>query len=178
MENFSLKMLNVEANAINVVQGAWVVERERVLRTILGSCVSVCLFDPVAGVGGMNHYVFPPRNSKSLTQFTATTLSADICMEGLLDALLALGAKKDRLRAKAFGGGAMFGRQEDVLAVGKRNSSYARFWLDRENIPLDLGDFHGQCARKLLFYPKTGEHLCRRLPPAVAPANLRLLQGE
>lgn len=149
-------------SAINVAQGAWVVERERILRTVLGSCVSVCLFDPVARVGGMNHYVYPPRGDMSATKFSNTTLSGDICMQGLLDAMLQAGARHERLRAKAFGGGRMF-EYEDGMSVGKRNTSYAKYWLDSVGIPLDLFDFHGSYTRRLIFSPGTGQHICHRL---------------
>lgn len=152
-------------DAINVAQGAWVVERSRVLHTLLGSCVSVCLFDPVAGIGGMNHYVYPPRASGLATRFSETTLSGDICMEGLLMAMLQSGAERRNLRAKAFGGGRMF-EHEDVLSVGKRNTSFAKYWLENEGIALDLCDFHGSYTRKLTFNPANGNHVCQRLPTA------------
>jgi len=164
-----LQAPEVELGAINVVQGGWAVERERVLRTVLGSCVAVCLYDPYARVGGMNHYVYPPRGGRYPTAFSTTTFSGDICMEGLFEALLRAGARKDCLRAKAFGGGAMFAQDEDGLAVGTRNASYAKYWLEKVGIPLDLSDFHGKNARKLLFHPATGQHLCRRLPVNFAP---------
>ena len=164
MDAISFQQREVELNAINVVQGVWIVERQRVLRTILGSCVSVCLYDPIAKVGGMNHFVFPPQGSARVT-----TMSADICMDGLLEALLQAGARHGHLRAKAFGGGAMFAQEGGVLAVGKRNASFAKFWLEQEGIPLDLFDFHGNCARKLMFHPASGQHLCIKLPATLAP---------
>lgn len=154
-------------DAINVAQGAWAVERSRVLRTVLGSCVSVCLYDPVSCIGGMNHYVYPPRDEASASRFGYTTFSADICLEGLLEAMLAGGARKERLRAKAFGGGKMFDH-EDVMTVGKRNSSYAKYWLENSGIPLELADFHGNYTRRLIFFPATGQHLCQRLPTSFA----------
>lgn len=157
-------------DAINVTQGAWVVERERVLCTILGSCVSVCLFDPVSGIGGMNHYVYPPRGGASPSRFSQTTLSGDICMEGLLAAMLQAGARREWLRAKAFGGGRMF-EHEDVLSVGKRNSSFAKYWLENNGIPLELTDFHGSYSRKLVFYPATGQHLCLCTPTCFSIAG-------
>jgi chemotaxis protein CheD len=164
MDAISFQRREVELNAINVVQGVWVVERERVLRTILGSCVSVCLYDPITKVGGMNHYVFPPQGSARVS-----TMSADICMDGLLEAVLQAGAQRKQLRAKAFGGGAMFAQEGGVLAVGKRNASFAKFWLEQEGITPELFDFHGNCARKLMFHPATGQHLCIKLPATVAP---------
>lgn len=169
MEIFSFQNRDIELNAINVVQGVWTVERERVLRTILGSCVSVCLYDPVARIGGMNHYVYPPRGGSSPTSFSVSTFSGDICMEGLLESMLMAGARKDRLRAKAFGGGAMFAHEDAGLSVGKRNSSFAKYWLEKEGIPIDLCDFHGNYARKLMFHPASGQHLCKRLPATFSP---------
>lgn len=149
-------------DAINVTQGVWVVERQRPLRTVLGSCVAVCLFDPVAGIGGMNHYVYPPRSKTQATRFSNTTFSGDLCMEGLLDSMLREGAKRERLRAKAFGGGKLF-QHDEVLHVGKRNSSFAKYWLENEGIPLDYSDFHGPYARRLIFHPGSGHHLCQRM---------------
>lgn len=162
MSTVALQDPKFELDAINVIQGGWAVESRRVLRTILGSCVAVCLFDPVRGIGGMNHYVFPPRDTGH-TRFSATSMAADLCMEGLFDALLAAGAQREYLRAKAFGGATMFAGTADPLAVGKRNASFAKQWLHEVGIPLDLSDFHGNCARKLLFHPASGQHLCRRL---------------
>lgn len=149
-------------NAINVTQGAWVVEDSRLLYTILGSCVSVCLYDSITGIGGMNHFVYPPRSAGMAARFGNTSFSADLCMEGLLEALLRKGARKDFLRAKAFGGGRMF-EYEDALSVGKRNSIFARDWLADANIPLDITDFHGPYSRRLIFHPASGQHLCQRI---------------
>lgn len=163
MAELSLQDRQVEASAINIVQGVWAVESERPLRTILGSCVAVCLYDPLAGIGGMNHFVYPPRSVGSAKKMSNSTCYGDLCMEGLLDAVLQAGARQERLRAKAFGGGRMF-EHEDVLSVGKRNSSYAKYWLQEARILLTLSDFHGAFARKLIFHPRTGQHYCQRLP--------------
>ena len=164
MDTISFLRREVELNAINVVQGVWVVERQRVLRTILGSCVSVCLYDPIARLGGMNHYVYPPLSGGAPGSSRVTTMSADICMEGLLEAVIQAGGRHKQLRAKAFGGGAMFAQEGGPLSVGKRNASFAKFWLEQEGIPLELFDFHGNCARKLMFHPASGQHLCTKLP--------------
>lgn len=169
MDAISFRQREVELNAINVVQGVWIIERQRVLRTILGSCVSVCLYDRLANVGGMNHYVYPPLNECTAGSARITTMSADICMDGLLEAVLKAGARHEQLRAKAFGGGAMFAQESGPLAVGKRNASFAKSWLAQQGIPLDLFDFHGNCARKLMFHPASGQHLCIKLPATLAP---------
>ena len=163
----------VERAAINVVQGLWVVERARVLRTILGSCVSVCLYDPMSGIGGMNHFVYAPRQLSTRTAFSATTFCADICLEGLLEAVLKAGAQRGMLRAKAFGGGAMFEHEDPVISVGRSNARYALDWLEAQEIPVDLTDLQGACARRLHFHPASGQHLCVRLPTSFLPPITR-----
>ena len=85
-------------------------------------------------------------------------------MEGLLNAMLARGAVKLRLRAKAFGAGVMFSTKAGDMAPGKRNSSFAKYWLEQEGIVLELADFHGAYARKLMFHPASGQHVCQRIP--------------
>ena len=84
--------------------------------------------------------------------------------------MLQAGARREWLRAKAFGGGRMF-EHEDVLSVGKRNSSFAKYWLENNGIPLELTDFHGSYSRKLVFYPATGQHLCLRTPTRFSIAD-------
>ena len=84
--------------------GAWVVDSEKPLSTLLGSCVAVCLFDPQLRIGGLNHFMLPEMG-RSKNSDVDSLLSGAYAMEALLNALLVKGAKKPRLQAKAFGGG-------------------------------------------------------------------------
>ena len=94
----------IERLARNVQPGAWSVESEKPLSTLLGSCVAVCLFDPALKIGGINHFMLPEMG-RSKYGDVDSLLSGNFAMEALLNALLGRGARKPRLQAKAFGGG-------------------------------------------------------------------------
>ena len=131
------------------------------LTTILGSCVAMCLRDPDTGVGGMNHFLLPSR-AKSAGDAADVILAGDYSMEGLLDTMLYKGAAKQRIVAKAFGGGTIV--TSILLAIGERNAEVAKVRLVREGIPLAAQDFGGAWSRKVIFTPDGGGAFCRRLP--------------
>lgn len=138
------------------------------LVTLLGSCVSACLRDPLAGVGGMNHFMLPE------SEMGAETVSArygSYAMEVLINELLKRGAVRTRLEAKVFGGGNVL-KGFTSMNVGARNIEFARAYLRAERLPIvgeDLGD---NCPRKIHFFPASGRVLVKRLAPAFASAEL------
>lgn len=150
----------IERLARNIHPGAWAIESERPLATVLGSCVAVCLFDPQLKIGGLNHFMLPNIRRGSAAD---SLLSGDVAMEALLVALLQKGARKNRLQAKAFGGGAIFDTSGALMDIGWRNASFTKEWLHREGIPLLTFDLLGPWSRKVLFLPTTGEAFCRRM---------------
>ena len=93
------------AKRVHIIQGEYKVvsDPDVVLSTILGSCVAACLRDPVAGVGGMNHFLLPGSGNASLGGGDATRYGVHL-MELLINGLLKKGARRDRLEAKVFGG--------------------------------------------------------------------------
>src|SRR5512147_767174 len=93
-----------ERIALNINPGGWAVEAERPISTLLGSCVAVCLHDPKLRLGGMNHFLLPSSTNSSNADIDVI-LNGDYSMEVLVNALLNRGAQKNRLIAKAFGGG-------------------------------------------------------------------------
>lgn len=142
---------------------------DHALVTLLGSCVSACLFDAAAGVGGMNHFLLPDGDA------TADGVPARYgthAMELLINALLKLGARRQRLAAKVFGGGNVL-RGFALDPVGTRNARFVLAYLAAESIPVvaqDLGDVH---PRKVVFFPRTGRTLVRRLPSMQGDAIVR-----
>ncbi len=161
-----LKPRQIEHLARNIHPGHWAIGM-RPLSTLLGSCVAVCLFDPFARIGGLNHFMLPNiRRSSSAP--AESLLAGDVAMEALLDALLQKGAQKSLLQAKAFGGGAIFDTNEATLDIGQRNAAFARDWLGGEGIPLVASDLLGPWSRKVLFLPQTGEAFCRRMVTTMA----------
>jgi chemotaxis protein CheD len=158
-----------ERLAFNINPGGWAVETERPIATLLGSCVAVCLYDPKLRMGGMNHFLLPSKRAGAGDD-TDVVLAGDYAMEVLVNAMLAKGAHKDRLVAKAFGGGNIVSSIR--MAIGDRNAEFATEWLAREGIPLTASDFGGPWSRKVLCVPNTGEAFCRRSPVNQAIAEV------
>jgi chemotaxis protein CheD len=120
-----------------------------VIGTVLGSCVSACLWDPEAHVGGMNHIVLPERTG---TWNTIDSHGASD-MERLINALLREGAGRHRLRSKIFGGASMIAGLPDI---GRRNIQFLKAFLAREGIPVDGSSLGGDQARMIRFWPYSG----------------------
>jgi len=171
MDYSKLPSREIERQARTIHPGAWAIEPERPLSTLLGSCVAVCLFDPQTRVGGLNHFMLPDIR-RSHHDDVDSLLSGSFAMESLLNALLQKGARKARLQAKAFGGGTIIDTSGPDMSIGQRNTRFTKEWLDRENIPLLASDFLGPWSRKLLFLPSTGDAYCRRMVTNMATAEV------
>jgi chemotaxis protein CheD len=154
-----------ERVALNIHPGGWTIQNKQPIATLLGSCVAVCLFDETLKIGGMNHFLLPSKASSSGDD-TDIILNGDYSMEVLVNGLLNKGARKNRLVAKAFGGGTIVSSIR--MAIGERNAEFAKEWLAREKIPLLASDFNGPWSRKIVFVPQTGEAFCRRIPTTQA----------
>ena len=171
MDYANIPAKELERYARNVQPGAWVVDSEKPLSTLLGSCVAVCLFDPLMKIGGINHFMLPEMG-RSKNSDVDSLLSGSYAMEALLNALLIKGAKKVRLQAKAFGGGTIIDTDGGSLSIGMRNANFAKEWLVREGIPLRSSDFLGPWSRKIVFLPFNGEAFCKRLVTNMAKAEV------
>ena len=166
-----LQAKEIERLARNVQPGAWSVDTEKPLSTLLGSCVAVCLFDPALKIGGINHFMLPEMG-RSKYGDVDSLLSGNFAMEALLNALIGRGARKARLQAKAFGGGTIIDSDASAPNIGMRNASFAKEWLQREGIPLLSSDFLGPWTRKIIFLPFNGEAFCKRLVTNMATASV------
>lgn len=132
------------------------------LITLLGSCVAACLYDPGLGLGGMNHFMLPDGDARGGRSGDGARYGAH-AMELLINDLLKRGARRERLKAKVFGGGNVL-RGFYVDPIGDRNARFVLSYLDAERIPVlaqDLGDIH---PRKVGFFVQSGRTLVRRLP--------------
>lgn len=126
-----------------------------VVSTILATCVSVCLWDPRAGVGGANHFLLP--HDTGLFTAEATGRFGPAAFERLLSELEGAGASRRRLRAKLFGG--MRGRGALSEDLGARNVEVALRLLGEHRLPLDAQDTGGDRSRKLHFHTRDGKAL-------------------
>jgi len=127
--------------------------------TVLGSCVAVCLFDAAAGAGGINHYLLPFWDGEGL----ASPKYANIALPKLIEKLFALGCRRQNLKAKIFGGGAVFQRVGGLFGVGERNILFAEQYLADAGIQIVARDVGEGFTRKLIFHLHTGEAFVRKL---------------
>lgn len=119
--------------------------------TILGSCVAVCLWDQVARVGGMNHFLLPAGNKRDPRY-------ANAAMEKLLDEMIGRGAKLERMVAKVFGGACVIpGFTGPRQAIGAQNAEAALRFLGLKSIPIRAAQVGGNHGRKLLFHTGSGQ---------------------
>lgn len=123
-----------------------------VISTLLGSCISCCLWDPTSAIGGMNHILLPNRhlNSEVLPRSGVNE------MEILINALTKRGAMRCALKAKVFGGAQMV---EGLSDIGAQNARFVLSFLNNEQIPIVTQCVGGKKARNLKFWPTTGRVL-------------------
>lgn len=131
----------------------------RVLVTILGSCVSVCLWDQQRGIGGMNHFVLPTDQGRH-----DNARYGDVAINELQAGLLQLGSQLADLQAKLFGGAAVL--PYAGYSVGLRNVTFARKRLSRDGIPIIAQRTGGTLGQQIKFNTGTGDVLFRHLQPA------------
>lgn len=139
--------------------------------TILGTCVAVCLYDPVLHIGGINHYIMPwyqeegRQLGKLLSDRSSYTKFGNIAIDKLLQKMLALGAKQEHLQAKIFGG--MSRPYANMYHIGDKNAKVAQLYLKQLGIPVLVQHVGGQYARKLIFHTHTAEVFMKLLHPVI-----------
>lgn len=139
--------------------------------TLLGSCVSVCLYDRTRGIGGMNHFMLP-EIWRGTTRTRCGEPGAGGCsehcsarygscaMQSLIWRMEQLGASRANLEAKLFGAGRVLARVTDI---GERNAEFALGYLSERGIRVVAQDLGDRCPRRIAFFPTTGRVLVRRL---------------
>lgn len=129
------------------------------MTTILGSCVGVCLYDPAARVGGLNHFLLPRSPAG-----TRSARFGDAAVQCLLRGVTRLGAEVRRLRAKVIGGACVLDAYRGAPAhVGRQNVRVALEMLAEAGIPVLTMDVEGDRARRVLFHSHTGDVVVRVL---------------
>jgi len=145
---------------VTLFQGEYHASRSgAVLSTLLGSCVAACLYDPVTGVIGMNHFLLAnPRYARTL-EYTETEAGryGIHSMELLINKMLTSGARRVNLRAKAFGGAVLLqhppASNPNFFCVGDVNVRFILAFLKNERIPLVTRDLGGRRGRVIYFSP-------------------------
>lgn len=140
-----------DVRVVPVIQGEYKISSrpDEVLTTLLGSCIAVCLHDPEARLGGMNHFLLPGDPGSQSTCLRYGTNA----MELMINSLVKQGAAQGRLQAKVFGGAKLLTRQGEI---GEANARFAFWFLENEQIPVISQDTGGKRGRKLRFWPTSG----------------------
>lgn len=127
----------------------------------LGSCVGICLRDPIAKIGGLAHCMLP--DSKQIENNSNRYKFVDTGIDDLLSKMIAMGASKSRLEAKIAGGAQMFAFQNksDMVRVGERNVEAAKKKLRMLGISIKAEDTGLNYGRTIIYYPETGALVIR-----------------
>lgn len=133
---------------------------DEVLVTVLGSCVSACIRDPQAGIGGMNHFMLPHCHTGSWAGDLRSTRFGNFAMEKLINELMKAGCSRGSLEIKVFGGGNVTNTQNQI---GTENAEFALRYLEAEGLRCAVHDLGGQLPRRIHYYPKTGRVIRRLL---------------
>jgi len=155
-------------DAVKILPGQWHAAREGAITTVLGSCVSTCLWDPLTRIGGMNHFMLPGDTASPNSPWAASARFGLYAMEVLINDMLRLGADRRRMVAKVFGGAQLLSGF-DRLDVGAKNSEFVLEFLRVEGIRVAAQDLLGVCPRKVHFLVDTGKVQVKRL--SLAPSD-------
>ena len=137
--------------------------------TILGSCISACVRDVEARVGGMNHFLLAEPSGHSADRYGASARYGAFAMEQLINKVLTRGTgKKSNLEIKVFGGGLI---NTALTDVGAKNIAFVREFLSDEGYTIAGEDVGGMFARRVMFKPHSGRAFVKRLD-AVAGASV------
>lgn len=145
-------------NAVKVLPGEYFVANENlVIMTVLGSCIAACLWDSRARVGGMNHFMLPDGDSGDVSGRYGS-----YAMELLINEMLKLGARRETMQAKIFGGAQVM-HNFTTMNVGERNTDFVVNYLQTERIPIVSEDVLDIYPRKVVYFPATGKVMVKRL---------------
>lgn len=138
----------------------FVSDQGMLLVTVLGSCVAACIRDVEMGIGGMNHFMLPDDGGRD--SLGSSARYGTYAMEVLINHLLKMGARRSRLEAKVFGGGAVLASLTSSH-VGARNAEFVLEYLKTEKIPVVAKDLLDSYPRKVYYFSQSGRVLVKKL---------------
>jgi chemotaxis protein CheD len=154
---------NFDCDAAKILPGEYYfTQKDMMIVTVLGSCVSACIRDRITGVGGMNHFMLPDTGGDDDNPVSASMRYGTYAMEILINDLLKAGARRENLEAKVFGGGNVL-RGFVAINVGERNAQFVKKYLKAEKIAIVAEDLIDIYPRKVYFFPRTGKVLVKKL---------------
>jgi len=147
-----------ERHSVKVKPGEFYVSSEdMVISTVLGSCISVCIYDPVRCLGGMNHFMLPDTH-------TGEALDRPLrygffAMEQLVNELMKHECQRENMQVKVTGGARMNGNS----LIGSQNIDFINEYVEQEGLNVTAIDVGGDQARQVVFFPSQGRMLVNKL---------------
>ncbi|MFK8031509.1 MAG: chemoreceptor glutamine deamidase CheD [Gammaproteobacteria bacterium] len=142
----------------------YVTSHSESIMTVLGSCIAACIRDPVARVGGMNHFMLPIGDDERASSWgsggSAANRFGNFAMENLINSLVKHGGVKSRFEIKLFGGGRVLDISTDV---GRKNAAFAFSYLEAERMSVVASDVGSDYARKIIYDPMSGRIKLKKL---------------
>ncbi|MEY3289418.1 MAG: hypothetical protein RLZZ419_1660 [Pseudomonadota bacterium] len=152
-----------DIDAVRILPGGYYATSSRMmLVTTLGSCVAACIRDPSSGIGGMNHFMLPENIQEQGGWGSSSARYGSYAMEMLINQLLKIGARRQNLEAKLFGGGAVI-KHMKTINIGARNAEFALDYLKIEGIHVVSTDLLDIYPRKVCYFPDSGKVLVKKL---------------
>jgi chemotaxis protein CheD len=151
-----------QVDAVKILPGQYHAAKSGAITTVLGSCVSTCLWDPATRIGGMNHFMLPGDTASPGSPWAASARFGVYAMEVLINEMIRLGADRRRMVAKVFGGAQLLSGF-DRLDVGAKNSDFVLEFLRVEGIRVLARDLLDVCPRKVHFFIDSGKVQVKRL---------------
>lgn len=145
----------------SILPGEFFVSGEpMIVYTVLGSCISACIRDPIVGVGGMNHFMLPEPKGAAHDSWGESTRYGSYAMEALINEILKRGGLKSRLEIKLFGAGKIY---EGNIDVGANNAEWVIEYLRSEGLATVKADLGDVFPRKVYYFTESGRVLMKKL---------------
>ena len=152
-----------EIDAVKILPGEYyVTTRDMALVTVLGSCVAACIYDRNQTIGGMNHFMLPDKKRTGSDVLSLSTRYGVYAIEIMINELLKMGAKRNSLEAKVFGGGNVL-RGFTVNKIGHNNAAFVIEYLRKEGIRIAAQDLLDIYPRKVYYFPRSCRVLVKQL---------------
>ena len=139
----------------------YVTINDEMIVTVLGSCVAACIRDKKMGIGGMNHFMLPlSASDEDKGKISNAERYGNYAMEHMINDILKNGGQRENLEVKIFGGGKII---QNMTNVGQKNIDFVRQYIQTENLTLLTEDVGDICPRKVVYFPRTGKAMVKRL---------------
>jgi chemotaxis protein CheD len=144
----------------------YVTDKDEVIATVLGSCISVCIKDEKNHIAGMNHFMLPGDFAVEEVLFSQSGRYGMYAMELIMGDLIKLGGNRENLSAKVFGGGHVLSSVHDsAQSIPVSNIRFVKAFLAMEGIKVISSDVGGNHGRKVLYLPRTGQVFVKKIKP-------------